>query len=119
MEPIAEANSYERECMSNIKYYCNAAGESVLGRLEGFDYYPNKDIKLYGGALGGGTSYVMKNYKEFLKENGYVWEMQNGSALIFDELSSEYNNMRKALTYSDNTPRIEPSNLIMKLIGRI
>ncbi len=79
-----------------------------------------------GGGRFRGKSLTMEMMEACLTDVGYMpttWKLENGSTFIFDEMSSYYNiepaTTEYPLTYSDNTHRIEPSNLIMKLIERI
>jgi hypothetical protein len=123
-----------KKCMSEIKYYCNDAGEPIVGRLEGFGYYDNTNQELYvrddkrvligGGGHHYGESYAMEMLKAAMRERGYeqkTYTIEKTRDMFWiDELSSCYDIApTNFLTYTDKTPRIEPSNLLMKLIGRI
>lgn len=100
-----------------------------LGNVNGG--LPMSEMLVYGGTLGAGKSCAMELAKEALLARGYtttsITPSSTTQVFYFDELSKCYEiKTTNPLTYYDNTPRIEPSELLMKpsnlitnLIGRI
>jgi hypothetical protein len=103
MGKVAEANLYERECMNEELYTKD-----------------DKRVLIVGGGSYSGKSYIIEMMKRAMLEQGYtgipVEPFSSNQAFYLGEMEQPSTNF---LTYSDNTPRIEPSNLLMKLIGRI
>jgi len=105
----------------------------MIGSLDSIAYYENKQEELYVKddkrvLIVGGTHYGKSRATEMMKialigqgytQTNYTIE-KTRDVFWIDELSSCYDmTPTNFLTYYQNMSRIEPSSLIMKLIGRI
>jgi len=80
----------------------------------------DKRVLIVGGGSYSGKSLAVEMMKRVMIAQGYTQTIytieKTRDVFWIDEMEQPSTNF---LTYSDNTPRIEPSNLLMKLIGRI